>query len=137
MSSSCHCIVLVLSLSLSLCLSLSLSFRAFFDTTGGLWMKGGLVGKVGSIFTSTGTGGGRETTALTAYTQLVHHGMLIAPIGYSTPDVMNADEVHGVSPYGAGTVAGADGSKKPTELELRVAKHQGALVTGYAAKLKK
>jgi NAD(P)H dehydrogenase (quinone) len=111
--------------------------KAFFDATGGLWMAGKLVGKPAAAFVSTGTqGGGQETTILTAITQLTHHGMVFVPIGYSSPLIANIDEVHGGSPYGAGTLAGPTGSRMPSELELAVAKHQGVHFTGVAKALK-
>mmetsp|Transcript_6253 Transcript_6253/g.8779 ORF Transcript_6253/g.8779 Transcript_6253/m.8779 type:complete len:229 (+) Transcript_6253:90-776(+) len=110
--------------------------KSFLDATGSLWMQGKLVGKPAGIFFSTGTqGGGQETTALTFITQLTHHGMLFVPIGYSSPLIMNLDEIHGGSPYGAGTLAGADGSRMPSELELNVAKHQGSYFAGVVKKL--
>jgi len=112
--------------------------KGLWDATGALWQKGALVGKIGSVFFSTATqGGGQETTALTFYTNLVHHGMLIAPIGYSDPRLFDNTQVHGGSPYGAGTLSGGDGSRQPSALELGVAEHQGKLVTGYATKFKK
>jgi NAD(P)H dehydrogenase (quinone) len=100
--------------------------KAFVDSTGGLWMEGALVGKTGGVFFSTATqGGGQETTALTAITQFTHHGMIYVPIGYSDPSIMSMDEVHGGSPYGAGTFAGPKGDRQPSALELGVAQHQG------------
>lgn len=109
--------------------------RNFLDQTGGLWVKGALVGKVGSVFTSTGTGGGRETTVTSFHSTLLHHGMVIAGLPYSAPDLANTAEVHGASPYGAGTIAGADGSRSPSELELRLARFQGEHVAKIARKL--
>ena len=90
------------------------------------------------MFLSTGTQGGRqETTALTAVTQLVHHGMLFVPLGYTFGAAMfGVDEVRGGSPYGAGTFAGADGSRTPSEAELAIARHQGTYFAGIAKKLK-
>mmetsp|Transcript_24908 Transcript_24908/g.80225 ORF Transcript_24908/g.80225 Transcript_24908/m.80225 type:complete len:208 (+) Transcript_24908:110-733(+) len=112
--------------------------KAFLDTTGGLWMKGALVGKPAGLFFSTGTqGGGQETTALTFVTQLVHHGMVFVPLGYSTPLRLKMDEMVGGSPYGSGTFAGGDGSRTPSETELQIAEHQGSHFTGFVAKLKK
>ncbi|HDZ57424.1 MAG TPA: NAD(P)H:quinone oxidoreductase [Pseudomonas xinjiangensis] len=110
--------------------------RTFLDQTGGLWAKGALRGKVGSVFTSTGTGGGEETTITGTWTNLAHHGMLIVPIGYGAPELFDISEVKGGSPYGAATIAGGDGSRQPSEPELRVARYQGELVAGIAAKLK-
>ena len=110
--------------------------KQFLDATGGLWLGGKLVGKPAGIFFSTGTqGGGQETTAFTFITQLTHHGMIFVPIGYSSPLLMNMDEIHGGSPYGAGCLAGTDGSRKPSELELSIAKHQGSYFAGVAKKL--
>ncbi|CAF0825235.1 unnamed protein product [Rotaria sp. Silwood1] len=111
--------------------------KAIWDATGGLWMKGGLVGKPIGVFFSTGTqGGGQETTTLTSLTNFIHHGMLFVPIGYTCPLLTNMDEVHGGSAYGAGTYAGSDGSRKPTDLELKIAEHQGSYFTQVATALK-
>mmetsp|Transcript_3945 Transcript_3945/g.9948 ORF Transcript_3945/g.9948 Transcript_3945/m.9948 type:complete len:271 (-) Transcript_3945:137-949(-) len=110
--------------------------KAFFDQTGGHWMKGALVGKPASMFTSTSTlGGGQETTLMTAVTQLTHHGMIFVPIGYSNPKLMDMSEVHGGSPWGAGCLAGPDGSRQPSELELDVATHQGKHLGGIVTAL--
>jgi NAD(P)H dehydrogenase (quinone) len=107
--------------------------KGFWDRTGGLWFQGKLVGKAAGFFFSTNTlGGGQETTALTSVTQLAHHGMLFVPIGYSDRKLMNSDEVHGGSPYGAGCIAKEN--KGPTQLELDVATHQG---TFFGETLKK
>jgi NAD(P)H dehydrogenase (quinone) len=112
--------------------------KALLDATGSLWTAGKLIGKPAGIFFSTATqGGGQETTALTFLTQLTHHGMLWVPMGYSTPLLFNMDEVHGGSPYGAGTYAGPDGSRQPTALELDVAKHHGKHFGSIAAALKR
>ncbi|CAF0826453.1 unnamed protein product [Adineta ricciae] len=111
--------------------------KAIWDATGGLWMKGALVGKPISVFVSTSTqGGGQETTVLTGLTNFIHHGMLIVPIGYSSPLSGNMDAIHGGSAYGAGTFAGSDGSRQPTELELNIAEHQGSHFTQIATALK-
>jgi len=116
----------------------SAQVKAFLDATGQLWQSGALVGKPVSTFFSTGTqGGGQETTALTFYTQLVHHGCIIVPIGYSSPLLFNMDEIHGGSPYGAGTFAGPTGARQPSKLELDVAEHQGKHVATIASQLKK
>lgn len=109
--------------------------RTFLDQTGSLWAKGTLRGKVGSVFTSTGTGGGNETTILTAWTTLAHHGMVIVPIGYGLEAQFDISEVKGGSPYGAGTIAGGDGSRQPSEYELNLAHFQGEHVAKVAAKL--
>lgn len=96
--------------------------------TGGLWAQGALQGKPAGIFVSTGTpNGGQEVTARAAITYLTHHGLPYIPLGYATafPELTSFDEVHGGSPYGAGTLAGADGSREPSNLELKIAKIQG------------
>ncbi|PON35829.1 Flavoprotein [Parasponia andersonii] len=112
-------------------------FKAFFDATGGLWRTQQLAGKPAGIFYSTGSqGGGQETTPLTAITQLVHHGMLFVPIGYTFgAGMFEIENVKGGSPYGAGTFAG-DGTRQPSELELQQAFHQGKYFAGIAKKLK-
>ncbi|KAK4855773.1 hypothetical protein QYF36_010751 [Acer negundo] len=111
--------------------------KAFFDATNELWESQALAGKPAGIFWSTGFhGGGQELTAWTALTQLAHHGMLFVPIGYTFGSGMfEMDQVNGGSAYGAGTFA-ADGSRKPTELELQKAFHQGKYVAEIAKKLK-
>ncbi len=94
----------------------------FLDQTGKLWLNGGLIGKVGSVFTSTGTQhGGQETTITSFHTTLLHHGMIIVGVPYSCQEIMNMSEITGGSPYGASTLAGGDGSRKPSENELKVA----------------
>ncbi|XP_020701117.1 NAD(P)H dehydrogenase (quinone) FQR1 [Dendrobium catenatum] len=112
-------------------------FKAFFDSTGGLWRTQQLAGKPAGIFFSTGSqGGGQETTALTAITQLVHHGMIFVPVGYTGgAGMFELEKVRGGSPYGAGTLAG-DGSRQPSELELQLAFHQGQYFAGIAKKFK-
>ncbi|KAF8391438.1 hypothetical protein HHK36_023743 [Tetracentron sinense] len=112
-------------------------FKAFLDGTGGLWRAQQLAGKPAGIFYSTGSqGGGQETTALTAITQLVHHGMIYVPIGYTFgAGMFEMEKVKGGSPYGAGTLAG-DGSRFPSELELEQAFHQGKYIASIAKKLK-
>jgi NAD(P)H:quinone oxidoreductase type IV len=111
--------------------------RNFLDQTGQLWMQGGLVGKVGSVFTSTATQhGGQETTITSFHTTLLHHGMVIVGVPYSEPRLMNMDEITGGSPYGASTLAGPDGSRQPSENELAIARFQGRHVAQIAAKLK-
>lgn len=109
--------------------------RTFFDQTGGLWAEGKLVGKVGSVFTSTGTGGGNESTILSTWPTLAHHGMVIVGTPYSVPELTDISDVRGGSPYGAGTIAGPDGSRQPSETELTIAKHQGSHVASIAKKL--
>ena len=109
--------------------------RSFLDQTGGLWAKGALFGKVGSVFVSTGTGGGQEATALGFFPTLLHHGMVLVAPGYGAPEVADLGAVHGATPYGAGTVAGPDGSRRPTEKEIAVARFQGKRVAEVAKKL--
>jgi NAD(P)H dehydrogenase (quinone) len=109
--------------------------RTFLDQTGGLWAKGALIGKAASVFTSTGTGGGQETTIASTWTTLAHHGMVIVPIGYSDPALFDISQGGGGSPYGASTVAGADGSRQPDARELGIARHQGEYVAKIAKKL--
>jgi NAD(P)H dehydrogenase (quinone) len=105
--------------------NMAAQMRNFLDQTGSLWMKGALVGHVGSVFTSTGTGGGNESTILTFIPTLLHHGMIIVGLPYSCPQLTDISEVRGGSPYGAGTIAGADGSRQPSENELAQARFQG------------
>ncbi|MBP3127893.1 NAD(P)H:quinone oxidoreductase [Thalassospira sp. ER-Se-21-Dark] len=110
--------------------------RTFLDQTGGLWAEGKLIGKVGSVFTSTGTQhGGHETTITSTHTTLLHQGMVIVGVPYSCAGLTNMDEITGGSPYGAGTLAGADGSRTPSQNELDIAKFQGKHVAELAAKL--
>lgn len=109
--------------------------RTFMDQTGGLWAKGALVGKVGSVFTSTGTGGGNESTILSFWPTLAHHGMVITGTPYTNEAMTDLSAARGGSPYGAGTVAGPDGSRTPNETELTIARHQGAHVAQLAKKL--
>ncbi|CEM08867.1 unnamed protein product [Vitrella brassicaformis CCMP3155] len=112
--------------------------KAMWDATGGLWQGGKLVGKPAGIFFSTATqAGGQETTALTALTQFTHHGMIFVPIGYTLGEVQfDMSEIHGGSAYGAGTFAGADGSRMPSEKELALAKHQGKYFTNVTKAIK-
>ncbi|CUM45057.1 Protoplast secreted protein 2 [Debaryomyces fabryi] len=112
-------------------------FKAFWDATGGLWAKGALAGKIAGIFVSTGTpGGGQESTAMNALSVLTHHGIIYVPLGYanSFAQLSNLEEVHGSSPWGAGTFAGADGSRQPTKLELEIAHIQGKTFYQTASK---
>ena len=109
--------------------------RSFLDQTGSLWMQGKLIGKVGSVFTSTGTGGGGETTITSFWHTLAHHGMVITGLPYSSAELTQIEEVRGGSPYGAATIAGADGSRQPSAIELKLATDQGRHVAGLAVKL--
>ena len=116
--------------------NMSGQMRVFLDQTGGLWQKGALAGKVGSVFTSTGTGAGNETTITSFHSTLLHHGMVIVGLPYSVgTELFDISEVRGGSPYGASTLAGGDGSRQPTEKELGLARKQGAHVAAIAAKL--
>ena len=110
--------------------------RNFLDQTGSLWVKGALVGKVGSVFASTGTGGGNESTILTFIPTLLHHGMIYVGLPYALPEMMDISDVRGGSPYGAATIAAPDGSRMPSAKELTMARFQGSHVAGVAAKLK-
>jgi NAD(P)H dehydrogenase (quinone) len=110
--------------------------RQFLDATGGLWMKGALVGKVGSVFTSSGTQhGGQESTILSFHTTLLHHGMVIVGLPYAFAGQMDNSEITGGSPYGASTIAGTKGERVPTVNELAGARFQGAHVAKIAKKL--
>lgn len=109
--------------------------RTFWDQTGKLWMNGSLIGKVGSVFTSTGTGGGNETTITSTWHTLAHHGMVIVGLPYAAGELTDLSVVKGGSPYGAATIAGADGSRQPVEQELAMARYQGAHVARIAKKL--
>jgi NAD(P)H dehydrogenase (quinone) len=109
--------------------------RSFWEQTGGLWMKGALVGKVGSAFTASGTGGGNETTITGFWPTLAHHGMVIVGVPYGIPETQDISAARGGSPYGAGGIAGADGSRSISETELAIARYQGRHVAGIAAKL--
>jgi NAD(P)H dehydrogenase (quinone) len=112
--------------------------RAFLDSTGSLWMKGTLVGKVGSAFTSSATQhGGQETTILTTHNTLLHHGMIIVGLPYTFQGQMRIDEITGCSPYGASTIAGGHGERMPSANELAAARYQGRYVASIAAKLVK
>lgn len=110
--------------------------RNFLDQTGGLWAKGALIGKVGSVFVSTATQhGGQESTLLSFHTSLLHHGMVIAGLPYSFAGQMTLDEITGGTPYGATTIAGGDGSRQPSANELAGARFQGEHVARLAGKL--
>ncbi|KAL1728046.1 flavoprotein-like protein [Schizophyllum commune] len=103
-------------------------WKAFWDTTGALWAKGALAGKFASAFVSTASpGGGQEITISNTLSTLVHHGIIFVPLGYAQTfaQLTNLNEVHGGSPWGAGTFAGGDGSRQPSALELEIAKTQG------------
>lgn len=109
--------------------------RNFWDQTGGLWFNGKLVGKVGSMFTSTATQhGGQESTILGFIPTFLHHGMMYVGLPYAFQGQMGVEAVKGSSPYGASTITDGDGSRQPSEIELEAARFQGAHVAKIAAK---
>ncbi len=111
--------------------------KTFLDATGALWAKGALVGKIGSVFSSTGTQhGGQESTILSFHTVLLHHGMLIAGLPYSFAGQSTMEEISGNSPYGASCIAGPDGSKMPNQFELDGAFYQGQHVAKILSSMK-
>jgi len=110
--------------------------KAFLDATGGLWAKGALIGKIGSVFTSSATPhGGQESTILNFHTVLLHHGMLIAGLPFAFQGISRIDEVTGGSPYGASTITGGDGSRMPSENELEGARFQGEHIAKLAKQM--
>jgi len=118
--------------------NMAAQMRNFLDQTGGLWVKGALVGKVASVFASTGTQhGGQETTITSFHSTLLHQGMIIVGLPYSFAGLTRMDQVTGGTPYGATTLAGADGSRQPTENELEGARFQGRHVAEIAARLRR
>jgi NAD(P)H dehydrogenase (quinone) len=115
---------------------MSSQMAAFLDQAGGLWMRGAFNGKVGAAFTSSATQhGGNETTLFSIITNLLHFGMTIVGLPYSHAGQMTLDEIVGGAPYGATTIAGGDGSRQPSAIELEGARHQGEIVARTAAKL--
>ncbi len=115
--------------------NMAAQMRNFLDQTGPHWLKGALVGKVGSVFTSTATGGGNESTIQTTIPTLLHHGMIYVGLPYAAKELFDISEFRGGSPYGAGTIAGPDGKRTPNENELSQARFQGRHVAEIAAKL--
>ncbi len=112
--------------------------KAFLDGTGAIWSSGGLVDKIGSVFTSTGTQhGGQEATILSLHTVLLHHGMIIAGLPYTFEGQSRMDEITGGCPYGASTIAAGDGSRYPSENELDGARYQGRRVAQLAKRMAK
>ena len=110
--------------------------QAFLDATGGLWVKGSLIGKVGSAFTSTASQhGGQETTLIHLHTFFYHQGMVVSGVPYAAQELLNLDEISGGTPYGASTIAGPRGERTPTPNELAIARFQGRHVAQIAAKL--
>jgi NAD(P)H:quinone oxidoreductase type IV len=118
--------------------NMTAQMRNFLDQTGGLWMSGGLAGKVGSVFTSTASQhGGQETTITSFHTTLFHHGMIVVGVPYTEQRLLSMDEISGGTPYGASTITKGDGSRMPSENELGIARFQGKHVAGIAAALKR
>ena len=115
--------------------NMTAQMRNFLDQTGSLWVNGSLVGKVGSVFTSTGTGGGNESTIISFVTTLMHQGMIYVGLPYACPELADISEVKGGSPWGAATIAGSDGSRQPSAKELAQARFQGNHVASIAKKL--
>ena len=117
--------------------NMAAQMRNFWDQTGGLWAKGALIGKAGSVFTSSASQhGGQETTLLATHITLLHHGLVVVGLPYSCAAQMGVDEIKGGSPYGATTIADGDGSRQPSEQELSMARFQGRHVAEIAKKLK-
>ena len=116
--------------------NMAAQMRNFLDQTGGLWAKGALIGKIGSVFASTGSQhGGQETTLASFHSTLLHHGMVIVGVPYACAGLTNMNEITGGTPYGATTVAGPDGSRQPSENELEIARYQGRHVAQLSSKL--
>jgi NAD(P)H dehydrogenase (quinone) len=115
--------------------NMAAQMRNFLDQTGGIWMNGDLIGKVASVFVSTGTGGGNETTITSFHTTLFHHGMIVVGLPYSAKGLTDLSEMRGGSPLGAGTIAGADGSRQPSDKELELARFQGRHVATVCAEV--
>jgi NAD(P)H dehydrogenase (quinone) len=116
--------------------NMAAQMRNFLDQTGPLWPKGALIGKVGSVFTSTAVLGGQEMTCTSFHATLLHHGMMIVGLPYSAPGLSNVTEVRGGSPYGAATFTGGPGSTRmPSELELELARFQGEHVARIVKRL--
>lgn len=110
--------------------------RTFLDQTGRLWANGKLVNKLGSVFTSSATGAGNETTITSFWNTLAHHGMLIVPVDYAgAPELFDISETRGGSPYGASTLAGGDGSRQPSDKELAIARYQGEKLARLTTRL--
>lgn len=115
--------------------NMSGQMRTFLDQTGGMWVNGDLIGKIGSVFTSTGTGGGNETTITSFWNTLAHQGFIIVGLPYSAKGLTDLSQMRGGSPYGAGTIAGDDGSRTPSDVEKGLARHQGEHVAKLAKRL--
>ena len=118
--------------------NMTAQMRNFLDQTGGLWMQGALVGKVGSVFTSTASQhGGQETTITSFHSTLLHHGMIIVGVPYAEQRLLNMAEITGGTPYGASTITKGDGSRMPSENELAIARFQGRHVAEVTSALVK
>jgi NAD(P)H dehydrogenase (quinone) len=118
--------------------NMAAQMRNFLDQTGGLWMKGALIGKVGSVFVSTASQhGGQETTITSFHSTLLHHGMIVVGVPYSEQRLLEMEAITGGSPYGASTITKGDGSRQPSENELAIARFQGRHVAAIAAQLKR
>jgi NAD(P)H dehydrogenase (quinone) len=116
--------------------NMAAQMKNFLDQTGQIWAKGGLVGKVGSVFTSTATQhGGQETTITSFHTVLLHHGFILVGVPYTCPGLTIMHEITGGSPYGASTLAGGDGSRQPSENERDIARFQGRHVAEITSRL--
>ncbi len=116
--------------------NMAAQMRNFLDQTGQIWAKGGLVGKVGSVFSSSASQhGGQETTITSFHTTLFHHGMIVVGVPYACQELTNMSEITGGTPYGATTLAGGDGKRQPSANELAIARFQGRHVAGIAARL--
>ncbi|UJJ33040.1 NAD(P)H:quinone oxidoreductase [Halopseudomonas maritima] len=115
--------------------NMSGQMRTFLDQTGGLWAKGALHGKVASVFTATGSGGGQEMTITSTWTTLAHHGMILLPIGYGAKELADTEHGKGGTPYGASTIAGGDGSRQPDARERVIARYQGKYVAEVTQQL--
>src|ERR1700726_1054480 len=117
--------------------NMAAQMRNFLDQTGGLWMQGALINKIGSVFTSTASQhGGQETTITSFHTTLLHHGIIVVGTPYSEPALSNMDEITGGTPYGASTITKADGSRLPSDNELKIARFQGRHVATLAKQFK-
>jgi len=116
--------------------NMAAQMRNFLDQTGQLWLKGSLIGKVGSVFASTASQhGGQETTITSFHSTLLHQGMIVVGVPYSESGLVHMGDISGGTPYGATTLAGTDGSRQPSENELKIARYQGKHVTEIAGKL--
>jgi len=115
--------------------NMAAQMRNFLDQTGKMWVNGDLIGKIGSVFVSTGTGGGNETTITSFWNTLAHHGLIIVGVPYAEKGLTDLSAMRGGSPYGAGTIAGADGSRSPSAVERQIARFQGQHVAKLSLRL--